>query len=74
MKNPWIYLTEDGAKRRINITMIASYRLKFYAGDTPIKYTEVMMCFAGGTAVTFSVSEDVDYIVNLMIQYYGAQK
>ena len=72
MKNPWIYLTEDGAKRRINITMIASYKQKFYASG--IKYTEVMMCFAGGTAVTFSVSEDVDYIDNLMIQYYGAQK
>lgn len=69
MKNPMIYLTEDGSKRCINITMIASYKQKTYRSG--IKYTEVMMCFAGGTAITFSVSEDTDYIDNLFLQYYS---
>ena len=72
MKNPWIYLTEDGTKRRINITMIASYKQKFYRSG--IKYTEIMMCFSGNAPITFSVSEDADYIENLMIQYYGAKQ
>ena len=69
MKNPWIYLTEDGAKRRINLTMIASYKQKFTRSG--IKYTEIMMSVAGSCAITFKVSEDDDYIDNLFIQYYS---